>query len=394
MDPKSGGPCQGIRNTIAAMKPLNIANEVVCLDAPTAEYLGKDEFEIHALGPANNPWQYSKELIPWLLDNAKRFDAIIAHGLWLFPSYAVMKAVRVLRLKEGTHVIPWYVMPHGMLDPYFQKAKERRVKAIRNRLYWSLLEEKVVRSADAVLFTCQEELNLARTTFKKYQPKAEWNVGYGIQSPPVFEPDMSTAFSLSSGLGSNERYFLFLSRIHPKKGVDLLLAAYAEILAKEEREGRGMPKLVIAGPGISTDFGKHLAEMVDQNASLKGHVVFPGMLSGNSKWGAFYHAEAFILPSHQENFGIAVAEALACKTPVLISNQINIWREIEKDNGGLVEEDSLQGTIKLLERWTAMSKDEQAQMRLSAETTYFNNFTISSNIEKLIGKLFGEIAQH
>ena len=64
-------------------------------------------------------------------------------------------------------------------------------------------------------------------------------------------------------------------------------------------------------------------------------VYWPGMLRGNLKWGSFYSCEAFILPSHQENFGIAVAEALACGKPVLLSNKVNIAAEIERDGVGL-----------------------------------------------------------
>jgi glycosyltransferase involved in cell wall biosynthesis len=75
------------------------------------------------------------------------------------------------------------------------------------------------------------------------------------------------------------------------------------------------------------------------------------MLEGDAKWGAFYGCEAFVLPSHQENFGISVVEALACDKPVLISNKVNIWREIAQDGAGLVEADSVDGTARLLNRF-------------------------------------------
>ena len=75
------------------------------------------------------------------------------------------------------------------------------------------------------------------------------------------------------------------------------------------------------------------------------------MLDGDSKWGAFYGCEAFVLPSHQENFGISVVEALACDKPVLISNKVNIWREIAHDEAGFVEEDTVDGTARLLNRF-------------------------------------------
>ena len=76
-------------------------------------------------------------------------------------------------------------MPHGMLDPWFQRDKSRRVKAVRNWFYWWLVERGVVNAADALLFTCQQELELARTTFGGYRPKREMDVGYGIAEPPA-----------------------------------------------------------------------------------------------------------------------------------------------------------------------------------------------------------------
>jgi glycosyltransferase involved in cell wall biosynthesis len=75
------------------------------------------------------------------------------------------------------------------------------------------------------------------------------------------------------------------------------------------------------------------------------------MLEGEAKWGALYGCDAFVLPSHQENFGIAVVEALACNKPVLISNKVNIWREIAEDGAGVVEEDSVEGTARMLQRF-------------------------------------------
>src|ERR1035437_10156512 len=95
---------------------------------------------------------------------------------------------------------------------------------------------------------------------------------------------------------------------------------------------------------------------------IQGHVTWTGMLAGDLKWGAFYQAQAFVLPSHQENFGIAVAEALACGRPVLISNKVNIWREIAEDRAGLVENDDRAGAVQLLRQWTGMSATAKTEM--------------------------------
>jgi glycosyltransferase involved in cell wall biosynthesis len=92
------------------------------------------------------------------------------------------------------------------------------------------------------------------------------------------------------------------------------------------------------------------------------------MLSGEAKWGAFYGCEVFVLPSHQENFGLAIVEALACSKPVLISNQVNIWREIQDFNAGIVADDTLEGTINLLGSWVYYAdwrKEENAKKCLN-----------------------------
>jgi glycosyltransferase involved in cell wall biosynthesis len=108
------------------------------------------------------------------------------------------------------------------------------------------------------------------------------------------------------------------------------------------------------------------------------------MLTGDLKWGAFRAAETFILPSHQENFGVSVAEALACRCPVLISNRVNIWREITSDQAGLVEDDDLSGTVRLLQRWIGLDPDACDRLRDDAFRCYERRFRMDDVAEKLI----------
>lgn len=385
MDPASGGPCQGIRNSIPALKKLGVENEVVCLDAPDAPFIGSDPFPVTALGPHKTPWQYSSLLLPWLQKNLGRFDAVIAHGLWLYTSYAAGKAVTLYRRQNPSKKAPaFFVMPHGMLDPYFQKAGTRKLKALRNVLYWQFIESRVVNNADAVLFTCQAELELARIPFKPYHPEAELNVGYGIPAPKAFNASMKKAFEeVCPGL-NNRSYLLFLSRIHEKKGTDILIKAYERVCLSGHKD---LPALVIAGPGMETDYGKQLGQLVNESDLLRENVFFPGMLSGDHKWGAFYGCEAFVLPSHQENFGIAVVEALACGKPVLISNQVNIWHEIKNAGAGLVDDDDAEGTYRLLDAFVNMPVIEKQTMKLNALTCYHTHFSIEKAAQKLNDQL-------
>jgi glycosyltransferase involved in cell wall biosynthesis len=294
---------------------------------------------------------------------------VIIHGLWQYYDYAAQKAVAAHK-KKGLEDIKLYVMPHGMLDPYFQKAPGRKFKAIRNWCYWKLIEHQVVNNADGILFTCEVELRLARETFVPYKPKAEFNVGYGIQAPPAYQKSMIEQFRKTCNLNENEPYLLFLSRIDEKKGVDLLVDAYIKHFRK------GFPRLIIAGPSMESPYGQKVNAILHDSNVENDSVIFPGMLLGDLKWGAFYGCEAFILPSHQENFGIAVVEALACGKPVLISDQVNIWHEIIQAKAGFVAADTLAGTLKLMEKWQKLTPEEQKKMGDNGKKAFEQHFTI------------------
>jgi glycosyltransferase involved in cell wall biosynthesis len=391
MDPVSGGPSQGIRNLDMAMKNLGVVREVVCLDSRDASYLGEDDFAIHAIGPGRGPWYYSIELSNWLTANLTRFDVIIVNGLWTYHSYATWKVMdKLKKYKQGNNLPRVLIMPHGMLDPYFQKAKERWLKAIRNWFYWKVIESKVINDSDGLLFTCETELLLARETFTPYKPKKEYNSGYGIQPPKFYDSRMKTAFKASCPDLKDKNYILFLGRIHQKKGVDLLVKAYIQIHSLSHSLQIIIPDLVIAGPGLDSGFANKILNELTDFPAIKTKIHFPGMVGGDAKWGALYGCEAFILPSHQENFGIAVVEALACSKPVLISNQVNIWREIHKENGGLVEDDTLAGTIKLLLDWINIDEHEKMVINKNAFKTYENCFKTEKILEKYLTAYSGD----
>lgn len=379
MNPATGGPCQGIRNSVPALNSLGVKNEVVCLDDPAATFLGKDPFPIHAVGPAKGGWQYNRNLEGWLNEHLHRFDIVVIHGLWLYHGYATREAVAQYNASNPAKRIRVYVMPHGMLDPWFQKAAGRKLKALRNVIYWNLIEGKTINSVDGVLFTCEEEMLLARLSFNGYRPKQELNVGYGIITPPAYQPGMDEAFYANCTIPRNTPYFLFLSRIHEKKGLDLLIKAYLNLQLIDA----GLPWLVIAGPGDETAYGQQMKALA---ASCR-KIIFTGMLSGDSKWGAYYNSTAFVLPSHQENFGIAVVEALACSKPVLISKQINIWREIEQGGAAIVGSDTEEGAYQILLAWQQKSHRDKALMAEKALKVFEEKFTVESAAKQMLSQL-------
>lgn len=389
MDPAKGGPSQGIRNIDKDLREMGVFREVVCLDAPDSPYLNHDDIAIHAIGPGYGIWRYAKKLSPWLMVNLHRFDVVVINGLWQYHSFTTYSVIKKLKKQPGNKTSPVVlVMPHGMLDPYFQRAKERKIKAVRNWIYWKLIESKVVNNANGLLFTCHSELLLARETFKPYYPRNEFNIGYGIAAPPKFRQEMKEAFlQHCKSLNSAKPYLLFLSRLHQKKGVDLLIRAYKTLA----NQYKNVPQLVIAGPGLESKFGKILQHLANEDDFAKNNIFFTGMLTGDAKWGAYYGCDAFVLPSHQENFGIAVAEALACSRPVLISNQVNIWREIS--GGAIIGNDDLDGTKTILEKWLKISPVDKQNMSLNALQIYHENFESLPSAQKLYNILNSIISE-
>ncbi len=393
MDPRSGGPAQGIRNSIPTLDALGCVNEVACFDAHDSMSVGPEKFPIHSMGKAFGIWGWSPHLKPWLQKHLCDYDVVIVHGIWQYHCYAVTQAITRLRANGAKNIPRVFVMPHGMLDPWFQTALSRYWKAWRNWTYWKTIENRTISQADGLLFTCEQEMLLARTTFRPYSPKQEHNVGYGIAEPPRESAVLQNAFRKACPQLANRPYLLYLGRIHEKKGIDLLLKVYAGLSA-ELANGTPMPALVVAGPndGAYAKQMQHLwlrlsrtSDIGDSNDPQNApSVFFPGMLQGDAKWGAIYGCDAMVLPSHQENFGIAIVEALACGKPVLISDKVNICLEIEKDGAGWVETDTLDGVSRLLRNWIAASDDTRNELGRNAMRCYENRYRAEGAAGRLV----------
>ena len=356
MTPESGGPAESLRRLTECA--AGYETEVLCLDAPSAPFLKGERVPVTAVGPGFSTYGYTPRIDEWLRENLQRFNGVVVHGLWQYHSYAVWRACR--------NKLPYLVFPHGMLDPWFKRAYP--IKHLKKRLYWNLIERDVLRDAKAVLFTAELESELAG---KGFAP-AVWRsaiVPLGTIDPDDDRETQIRAFLTGCPGVAGKRFLLFLGRIHEKKGCDLLIQAFAQLPASE-----GAPHLVIAGPdqrGLQTKL-----ETFATQAGIRGRVHFPGMLRGDAKWGALHAAEAFVLPSHQENFGIAVVEALACGTPVLISNKVNIWPEIAADGAGFVDDDTAEGTFRSLMRWESLNEAERELMGARGRSCFERRFDI------------------
>jgi glycosyltransferase involved in cell wall biosynthesis len=377
MNPDTGGPCQMIRSFAPWFLEQGHLLEVVCLNDRDAAFLKSEPFPVHALGQGRGGWNHSPGMTPWFKKHLREFDAVILNGLWQFQGYSLWRASTSV-----TCAPPYFIFPHGMLDPWFQKMSVRPLKAARNWVVWKTIQHRIVRDAAGLLFTCEEERRLARLPFSPYQPQREEVVGLGVPEPPLFDERMKVAFREKCPGVGGENYFLFLGRIHPKKGVDLLIQGYAS-LHKKTLGGNSIPKLVIAGPDLESTYGREMQQLAAQSCPPNS-VFWPGMISGDAKWGALFGCEAFVLTSHQENFGIAVVEALACGKPVLISNQINIWREIKDDQAGLIGDDTIAGANSVFRGWNNLLPESRAAMQKSARSSYENRFGVAPATRRLL----------
>ena len=356
-DPVGGGPIEVILQ-LAAATGGRLNHCVVSLDSPDAAFLRDFPLPVHALGPAGM-LGYSPRLLPWLRAHVNNYRAVVVHGLWRYISVGAWRALHDMD-------VPFFAFPHGMLDPWF---KERYpVKHLKKSFFWPWTEYRLLRDARAVLFTCEEEQLRASQSFTPYRCNPEIAV-LGIHRPPADAERQREAFYASFPELHGKRLLLFLGRIHPTKGCDLLINAFARCAAIDPDV-----RLVMAGPD-QTGWGKHL-ERSAAAAGIAERVTWTGMLSGDIKWGAYRAAEAFVLPTHHENFGIVVAEALACGLPVLISDQVQIWREIDASRAGYVEPDDMPGTQRLLERWLATPEGEWAEIGRRARECYEQKFEV------------------
>lgn len=367
VDPHGGGPMEGVRQRGLRLLEMGHQVEVVTLDAPGAPCLASYPLPVHALGPGRGGYGYTPHLVPWLRANARAFDAIVVNGLWQYHGLAAWHVLRPMG-------IPYHVFTHGMLDPWFKRTYP--LKHLKKWLYWPWAEYRVLRDAASVLFTSEEERLQARRSFWLYEAR-EHVVAYGTAQPPQDNERLRELFLAAHPHLRGKRIVLFLSRIHEKKGCDLLVQAFAA-----EASADPSLHLVMAGPD-QTGLVPRLQAMAAA-AGVAGRVSWPGMLRGDAKWGAFYAAEMFALPSHQENFGIAVAEALGCGLPALISDKVNIWREVAADGAGIVASDTLAGTRQSLRQWLNLRPEQRAEFRQRAATTFMRRYTVDAMCHSLI----------
>jgi glycosyltransferase involved in cell wall biosynthesis len=264
---------------------------------------------------ASEKWKYSVDLGRWLRDNARRFDVLHIHALW---SYASIAAARAAARAD----VPFILRPAGMLSTY-----SLTHGAWKKRISWHLLERPVIARAAAFHATSSAEAEEIRNV----RPDAIVHVIPNGVHPDAFtaEPTLAHANANCRRLPS-QPFVLFLSRLHPKKGIiDLLLPAWAQVKTDAV--------LAIAGgpDAHQPDYARLVRDEVAR-LGLRERVMFLGEIQPHERWALFDTAELFVLPSHSENFGVVVAEAMARGCPVVVTEQVQAAEHVLAAGGGTV----------------------------------------------------------
>lgn len=338
---RSGGPGMAIVPMCRALQKRGVEVVLVTTDAAmrkfefcqALDYEGVPAiFFPHQLGES---FKYSRPLSVWLKQNVNGYELAHIHAVFNHSSVAAARECRKQR-------VPYVIRPLGTLDPWSMKQK-----SLRKRLFWSLAGESMLSGAAAVHYTSRAERTATECLL---------GVNHGQVIPLGIE---AIGDSVNDGLvdRSLSPYVLVLSRLHPKKGLEVLIDAF---IALEQRAEFDRWRLVIAGDG-PTD---HVNLLKRKAAPLQERIVFTGWLDGERKEQMLRNASLLALPSYQENFGLCVMEALARSVPVLLSPHVNLADEIEEANAGWiapVEREALSTTLA-----TALNDPEELTKRGSA----------------------------
>ncbi len=367
VNPKDGGVAEGVLQQSLALARLGVEVEVLSADEQSYPSFAEGGVKHHALAFQPGRWRKCPELPEWMKQNLGRFDGMILNGIWQHPICAAGEAARA----AGT---PYWVMPHGMMDPYFKRNLKR---VIEKSLYWVLIEGKTVGGSRGLLFTTEEELQAASKAYRIAEVKKDI-VGYGISSS--WEPSTDAAqVELMRKHDLPLRFLLYMSRFDEKKGFDLILEAMAD--------SAWPAGMVVAAAGSENDYLRGLKSQAE-SLGVTDKVRWLGFMSGEQKQAALDACGAMILPSHQENFGVIVAEALRSGKPVLISNKVNTWREVADAACGYVADDTKAGVLEMV---SAFSRASDPAIADRARTCFEDWFAVDRAAQRLLDVLQREL---
>lgn len=271
------------------------------------------DLEVFRVKPGSR-YPRSRELTQAIHRAVRNCNVVHVHTLW---THAGLSAMQVCLRSQK----PYLVMPHGMLDPH---SLERGW--LKKQIYGRMIEWPLLRRATGMCYTHTEEERLANESCPGL-PRG-FIVELGAESPPPCpHSELRTNFFKIFPQLRDHLVVLFLGRLHPKKGLDLLIPAFARVVQRIRNA-----HLILVGPGDATYIGSIRQKVAELD--LEAKVTLTGPLYGKSKWEAMAASDLFVLPSYQENFGLAVVDAIRSGLPVLLSRRVNLWDDVVTAGAG------------------------------------------------------------
>lgn len=290
---------------------------------PLKRWFGRFKYVSQSIGTL-----YAPEMRAALDAIAPRVDLMHTHIPFVYPTLATARAAR-------RHGLPFFYHQRGVFDP--QRLKFR---ALKKRVYLELIEKPILRNATTLIALTEAE----RRSYAALGVHTPCRViPNGIDLPEATVPEQAArTFLQEFGLEPHHRVVLFMGRLHPVKGADRLLDAFVRIAARHPDA-----RLVLAGPdehGIEASFRQQVGD-----AGLLDRVSFPGLVSGTRKAVLLQRADLFVLPSDAEGFSIAILEAMAHRTAVLISPGCH-FDQVREVDAGVIADATTEAVQDALER--------------------------------------------
>lgn len=370
-DPAQGGVVESTRQRCIALQRRGHQVELITQDEELNPWTREWPAKVHPVGRGVTRYGFNLRVDEWMKANAKRFDAVIVNSVWRYLGLGVRNGLR-------NTAVPYFVVPHSSLNPWFQVSASS--KAIIKTVTWRLVEWRVLRDARCVLYTCEEERRLARKTYRPYICNEDVLSLVGTSVPSASQGIPGEEFFSQFPHLRGKRLLLYLSRIHPMKGCNLLIEAFSRICSEDSAL-----HLVIAGPADG-HYASTLRTMA-KRFRIEERITWTGPLYKEVKWSAFRSASLFALPSHCEAFPVALLEALGCGLPALITDKVNIWRDVMKANAGFLDADSVEGTVRSLRTWLRLSEAERLTMQQNALKCFLECFEVESSIIQFVDGL-------
>jgi glycosyltransferase involved in cell wall biosynthesis len=330
---------EGIKVTLLSTNSNGDAGQPP-LEVPIGKRIQQDGYEViyFSCFPFRR-YKFSLDLLRWLAIHAKEYNLAHIHALFSPVSTA---AATVARYNHLTYIM----RPLGTLDPADLK-KKKQLK----QLYGLFLEKPNLAGAAAVHFTSAEE---AKISLRFGIKTKDLVIPLGVDLPENLPEKGIVRQQL--GIDEINPLILFMSRIDPKKGLDLLIPA----LERLQLQGLKFHFVLAGANPQDSNYEENIQTRI-KNSHLAENTTITGFVQGSAKLNLLASADLFVLPSYYENFGIAVAEAMATGTPVVISNGVHIWQEVENANAGWVTPCEVEKLTEVLR--LALEKPEERQQK-------------------------------